>query len=298
MMMAAPVMADIVITIDNSVYPALVRYENTGGATQRPRAFALDIMTDGAFDINAVTDLSINYWVHPGGINIVAGEVEQDGNAWADPCDYPDDTEGGIGTIGVTIEMASLYKGEANAPDSNGTLCSFTVTGQCLVSITENTIRGGVVKEDTNSASGDDVLDLSGATDIQVPPGTPPCYEGPDSEWATVGSPNSWCYPSQCYGDVDNLEAGSPKAGYTKVNEDDLAIFMSYWKVFEATKGTGIPLAGYAADVDHAEAGSPKAGYTRVNEDDLAIFMSNWKIFEATKGTGIPVDCNTPGAPR
>ncbi len=166
MMMAAPVMADIVITIDNSVYPAEVKYEKTGGTT-RARAFALDIVTDDTADINNVTDLSADFWVHPGGINIVGGVVEQDGNAWADPCTY-EGTRGGFDTNGVTIEMASLYKGAVNAPPDSGVLCSFTVTSACLVSITENTIRGGVVLEDTNSATA--VLDLSGATNVPVGP--------------------------------------------------------------------------------------------------------------------------------
>ena len=262
MMMAAPAMADIVITIDNGVYPAEVKYENTGG-TQLARAFALDIKTDLTADINGMTDLSAKYWVHPGSIIILAGDVNDEGNAWADPS-Y-EGTEGGIDTNGVTIEMASLYVGSGNAPPTSGTLCSFTVTGQCLVSITENTIRSGVVLEDTNSATS--VLDLSGATNIQVGPVTE-CYAGPDlTEWRNMGSPPSWCFPRQCHGDADGLQEGFMIKYY--VGFDDLSIFVDAWQEMSPT------LAQLAADFDHAEEGFMIK--FRVAFNDLGILVANWQ---------------------
>ena len=306
-MMASPVMADIIITIDNSVYPAEVKYNRTDMDVARVRAFALDIKTDGATgvkDINDVNDVSTNYWVHPGGINIVGGEVEQDGNAWADPCAY-DGTLGGIDTNGVTIEMASLFIGEGNAPPNQGVLCTLAVTSPCLVSITENTIRGGVVLEDTNLASDDGVLDLTGATNIAVGPITE-CYAGqPDySEWEAAGKPDCWCYPRQCYGDADGNKEGSGIAGYAYVSPKDLSVLVGGWMIKDPTKGLGIlgvtvtvdsvevPVA--CADFDRAREGSGIAGYARVSPNDLAILVTSWMIKEPTKGLGIPSDCS-PG---
>jgi hypothetical protein len=300
-MMASPAMAHIVITIDNSVYPALVKYDRTDEDVARVRAFALDIKTDDTADINDVNDVSTKYWVHPGGINIVGGEVEQYGNAVADPCVY-DGTEGGIDTNGVTIEMASLFIGESNAPPNQGVLCTLTVTSPCLVSITENTIRGGVVLEDTNSASGDSVLDLSGATNILVGPIVvdPPCYEGqPDEDqWTMAGEPNCWCYPRQCYGDADGADQGSGIAGYAYVSTDDLDILIAAWMIKDPTKGGGLiglpPVHGHelaCADFDHLRQGSGIAGYARVSTDDLDILIAQWMIKEPTKGLGIPSDC-------
>ncbi len=293
MMMVAPAMADIVITIDNSVYPALVKYERTGG-TDMPRAFALNIKTDTTEDINDVNDLSTHFWVHPGGINIVGGEVTQEGNAWADPS-Y-EGTEGGLDTPGVTIEMASLYVGAGNQPPDEGTLCSFTVTGPCLVSITQNTIRGGVVKEDACSATAD--LDLTtGATDIQVPL-DPECYAGqpqPDyDEWEAAGSPECWCYPTQCYGDADGKTEGNPMGGYYHVGPGDIAIMVSAWMVREDPHGPGISAAEACGDYSRTTEGNPMGGYYRVGPGDIAIMVTTWMVREDPHGPGILSDC-APG---
>jgi hypothetical protein len=77
---------------------------------------------------------------------------------WADPCyspvgyvdDLPGDTQGGLGTSGITVEMGSLYV-DGNAPPSSGPLCTITVDQACCVTVSVNAGRAGVVLEDAST---------------------------------------------------------------------------------------------------------------------------------------------------
>lgn len=114
----------------------------------RVRAFALDISVSNGI-ITSVGNFSPHYWIYPGTIEIVLdpwGEVVDLGIPIA-PSSEPG-TLGGLGTSGMTIEMGSLYAGEANAPSPTGVLLTFTISAACNITIEENVIRGGVVFED------------------------------------------------------------------------------------------------------------------------------------------------------
>ena len=111
------------------------------------RAFALDITVSSGV-IRSVDNLNTYYWIYPGSIMILPGEcggVVESGTPVCDPR-FPG-TLGGLGTSGITIEMGSLYVGEANAPPSTGVLFTFLVSAPCGVHVAENTARGGIVLE-------------------------------------------------------------------------------------------------------------------------------------------------------
>ncbi len=119
------------------------------------RAFALDVNTGDA-NIVDVNDWNEDYWVYPGSIYIVDGEVnavgtpDANGNIFGLPGTLP-----GLGSYGVTTEQGSLYSPEdpchPEAPDPCGILFSFTVNAACTVRISENEARGGIVNEDAGS---------------------------------------------------------------------------------------------------------------------------------------------------
>lgn len=115
----------------------------------RVRAFAFDIRVSSG-RITSVGNLSPYYWVHPGSIEIDEwGEVVDLGTP-----DHPFSlycTLGGLGTSGMTIEMASLYFGEPNAPPPTGVLFTFTISTACNITIEGNVCMAGttgVVFED------------------------------------------------------------------------------------------------------------------------------------------------------
>ncbi len=286
---AAPAMAGVSITIDNSVYPFEVRYSRTQDVP-RVKAFALDIRTDnGTSIITDVNSFSPHYPVAPG--SIISSDGIREGSPVADSS-YAN-TLGGIDTNGVTIEMASLYKGQVNAPPDAGLLCRFTVDSDCTVSITENIRRGGVVLEDANRASTLAALDLGGATAVPLDAPSSECYEGqPDyAQWEMAGKPICWCYPRQCYGDADGLKQGNPLGGYYYVGPDDLAIIVPAWMVREPPKGPGISAAQACGDYSRTTEGNPLGGYYRVGPGDIAIMVSTWMVKEPPNGDGIPADC-------
>jgi hypothetical protein len=109
--------------------------------------------------ITNVTDVNTAYDIHPGSIVIDLGDILDPGDGTISDygsavCDnsYPG-TEGGIGTDGVTIEMATLT---ASGPQS-GLICKVQVDGACNLTVSENTIRGGIVMEDPAELSGDNL---------------------------------------------------------------------------------------------------------------------------------------------
>lgn len=111
--------------------------------------FTLDVTVDnGANIVDVNCNVSYDYWVHPGSIYIVNGQVVDFGSCVADPCEYPEGTLPGIGSSGITVEMGALYEGDSNAPPSSGMLFKVTVDKECCITITENERRGGVVSED------------------------------------------------------------------------------------------------------------------------------------------------------
>jgi hypothetical protein len=155
LMLAAPAMAtdcNIMAVPEGTTGVVQIWYDATGAL---PRAFALDITVDSGQTIDAISDLSADYWVYPGSIDINdAGEVNDVGTPVADPCDLPSDTEPGLPfpTTGITIEMGSLYVGGPNAPDPCDMLCKVEVSGDCNLTVTANVGRGKVVQEGATQA--------------------------------------------------------------------------------------------------------------------------------------------------
>ena len=129
-----------------------------------PRAFALDITVDSGtitgisnFFTGECTSSSKGYGVFPANFNrYIDPEAPNWGDAnytpIADVDDLEGDTQGGLDTNGITIEMGSLYV-PPNSPPTSGTLCNITVSGDCNVSLAVNVGRGKVVFEDGNEAS-------------------------------------------------------------------------------------------------------------------------------------------------
>jgi len=155
----AEALADVDITCVADVNEVTVSYD----ASTEPnlvRIFTLDVTVDNDAKIVKMPLSSFNshYGVYPGSIVIdpETGEVDDQGSPIADRSQYSPDSAAYNGTLpglnsgGVTIEMGSLYVGEANAPPSADVLFQFYVDKDCSVSIGENAVRKGVVLEDAS----------------------------------------------------------------------------------------------------------------------------------------------------
>ena len=171
LLLVTSAMAEVKIECTADGNEVTVTYDQNT-ADPLPRGFGLDITVDGGATIDVITYSDPNFWVYPGSIVITGGIVTTQGIPVGDPCDAPTDTEDGLGTAGITVEMGSLYDpADGNIPDDtpgfSGTLLKFTVTldgNDANVVITENAARGGVVLEnvagvDPNFMGGCVVLD-------------------------------------------------------------------------------------------------------------------------------------------
>ena len=179
------------------------------GEPNKVSAFALDITVDNGAKIKSISNLSSDYWVYPGSIQIINGEVNDIGSPICDP--NSPGALGGLDTNGITIEMGALHDppGDAYLP-SSGTLLKFRVDKDCTVSIQENTVRGGVVL--TNPSLPVDP-NINCSFCFACFPCTYPTY----NDWVKLGMPMCWCdrvsggSGYQCDGDADNLVQGLPK---------------------------------------------------------------------------------------
>ncbi len=173
LMLAAPAMAiqdvDFVAVHDGAGVVAIY-YDSNTPPGPLPRAFALDVTVDNG-TILSLSDLSLKYWVYPGSIDINdAGEVNDVGTPVADYNDLPSDTEFGLGTSGITLEMGSLYVGGPNAPDPCALLIKVMVSTDCNLTLAGNVGRGKTVME--GAAQGVTNLPIS----ILVSPVEPPTF--------------------------------------------------------------------------------------------------------------------------
>ncbi len=191
------------------------------------RAFAFDITVqdpcgDPAADAHIVgvneAELNVDYWVYPGSIDInEAGEVNDVGTPVADPCQLPSDTQLGLGTAGITIEMGSLYVGEG-APPTSGVLLKVIVDDNCLLKMSDNVSRGAVVMEGVGAKVSTNYTGASSAM-----------YNGTDIvQWRLVGKPKCWArfYKGdgrQCHGNADGIGQGLGKNRWVSTN--DTAIY-------------------------------------------------------------------------
>lgn len=163
LLLVAPAWGAIVIKLEQVGDTNEVRViYDMNGEPNRIRAFGLDVITSTGviYDANWLKYNS-KYQIFPGQIDINASGIVVDyGSPICDPCDLPAGTTlPGLDTNGVTIEMSSLYVGEANAPPSSGTLLSLFINSEQPpnISIVGNAARTGigspspgVVMEDPN----------------------------------------------------------------------------------------------------------------------------------------------------
>jgi len=261
----------------------LIRYDATG-EPNHVRAFALDAQltdfnssTPVFEDINDAA-LSADYWVYPGTIDInEAGLIEDIGTPIGDPCDHPD-TLPGLDSNGVTLEMGSLYEGEANAPDPCGMLIELVVDDDCNIIISENVCRGGVVSEGAGSKA-DPCLPSEKSVRIA------PKDAATAAQWRSVGKPKCWLRfnnARQCYGDADGASQGLKKYW---VSDNDQQVVNAAWQKSYAdmldvngnmrtiTVG-GKVVPWICADIDHLPQGLKKY---RVSDNDQIIVNTYWQ---------------------
>ena len=299
LLFAAPAWATVHITCSCDGDVVTVSY-TVDSEPNKVRAFALDI-TVGSGTITAVDD-SVSSWytIYPGSIVIEDGVVTDDGNAVADPCDHPD-TQGGVGTGGITVEMGALYSPPTDpcGPPLSGDLLTFTVSETpTTVTITENDARGGVVMTDPTvdpdvNAPG---CECGGAVDCLIGGNAGPLEY---SDWANPmwGKPACWCYCRQCRGDTDGT-----KTGPFYVAIPDLTLFAAAYGKMDPQLVL-IP-NGICADLDHK-----KTGPFRVAIPDLTIFSAYYGKMVAPKCDAAPIitgpynfwcnptTCAPPGVP-
>ena len=294
LLFAAPTWATVVVDITvaqvGDTNEVIISWATSGLDPNLVRAFGLNIQLNNDANILEVTGLSADYSIYPGTIQIDAfGEVTNEGTIAAEYADLPSDTLAGPpdGT-GVTLECASLYApvgpGSPNAPVLSGDLCSIKVSKSTCLTITANVSRAGttgVVMENP-----DDVATVNYPVELCIEVGPPPCFSGEHidhDEWVDVGSPDSWCYKYQCYGDADGKRNGSPFTGYSRVRVEDLNVLISGWEVPGYVDPVTHPWI--AADFDRKLNGSPFTGYSRIRVEDLNILVTNWET-----DAGIPME--------
>ncbi len=279
--LAAPAWATVAITVtDLGDGKAAIDYSGT----ELARAFALDITVD-AGTIEAVSDFKVGddnngYGIFPANfsryitVDPVSGNVTDWAIAGYSPVADPNDPGalGGLGTNGITLEMASLY--DTKAPPLAGRLCVVKVSEACKVSVITNATRGNVVLENASQAT----VDLAGATNVQIGSTTGGGYTGPHpEEWQAVGKPDCWIAslnPRQCRGDADGASQGKQQFW---VSTNDLDILIAAWnKTFDQISGQkvgNVPLV--CADFDQLSQGKSKF---RVSTNDLDILIANWQL--------------------
>ena len=164
LMFAVPASAAVTITATRGTGDQVeVSFTNTEQAINPVRAFALDITIDDS-DANIVlvdpnmtgesTAVNPGYGVFPASFSRV---IDPETPNWDDPTytpvallqDLPSDTQPGIDSNGITVEMGALYVGGPNKP-IEGLLFTFDfdIVADCNVELALNVSRGGLVMED------------------------------------------------------------------------------------------------------------------------------------------------------
>jgi hypothetical protein len=274
LLLAAPAWARVDVTMEKTDTNEVTVSYNVTGEPNKVRAFALDITLDNDVNITDVNDsVSDYYTIFPGSVVISGGEITNEGTAVADPCDYPADSQPGLGSSGITIEMGALYSpptdDSPNSPPNQGVLLKFYFeTGvDCNACITQNEARGGVVLTDPD----EDIADFNSPCIVL---GEPECLIGGNagplekSDWDAWDKPDCWCYQRQCRGDINGQ-----KLGPYWVQMADLATFKAAYLKIDTILAT-IP-NGICADLNHK-----KLGPYRVQMADLTIFKTYYLKLE------------------
>jgi hypothetical protein len=272
LLLVAPAMAVVTVTCaDEGGGVAVVSYDASVGETELIRAFGLDI-TASAGTIVSVTDVNPNYYIYPGTIVIVDGNV----TAWGTPVAPANDPGAGtgLGTGAITIELGSLYAaGDGNLTPANaGTLCKVSVSETCNLTIYNNINLGGVVMEDTATPT---VADSNCVVTVAD------CYGPGDpnhGDWLALGKPECWCYPRQCHGDATGYPFG--KFNYYASTPDLTVLKDAFNKDAAGIIGQTSTVDGHVtewacADFDRQSFG--KFNY-RVSTPDLTILKDHFNI--------------------
>jgi len=213
----APAPAGIVVEATHTGGGNVIITYDVNGASELIRGFALNIEVDNGAVITSASNFNNKYNVYPGSIEITGSVVTNEGSPVCDPAVYPGtDTLGGIGTGGITIELAAVYDPAVggSAPAASGTLCELTVNKSCTLTMTQNSPRKGIVMEDTSRAL--DAL-LKGCSISLYP---------------------EWECPGQASGDADCSGL---------VDTDDLDTLKSSWMKHEGNLGYN-PAADFNRD--------------------------------------------------
>ena len=250
LLLAAPAWARVDITMEQTGPNEVTVSYNVTGEPNKVRAFALDITLDNDANITDVnTSANVDYTIFPGSIGISGGEITEDGQAVADPCDYPPDTQPGLDSSGVTIEMGALYSppvdSSPNAPPDSNVLLKFYFDADCNACITENEARGGVVLTDPD----EDPDVNSPCIALAIVGGECLVDEGGAEfdAWEEWGKPDCWCYKYQCRGDVNN----EIEYGLFRVLYNDVALLAS--AVAQDDAALALIPNGICADIDHGK---------------------------------------------
>lgn len=182
LLFVAPVNAVVITCVSEGNNVARIDYDTTNEKSL-PIAFALDITVDGGATIKDVYDFKVgdSDAKDPGfGIFPRSIKFDENGNVidWGSPdvnAAGATGVKGGLGTSGVTIEMASKYDGNTtNAPLKKDYLCRILVdpNGAQTVNVkaAANIAGGGVVLEDATTAT----FSAVGCTLNILTPGTDP----------------------------------------------------------------------------------------------------------------------------
>jgi hypothetical protein len=326
LLVAAPAMAGV--TIKARHLPRLyagppleqtccgVEVNFTSDSAGQVRAFALDINVDSNFIIRAIRDFNSGvstqntpcvrgYGIFPGSFRDVLDGADP---CFTDPNYNPvapaadcDANHQGLGTSGVTVELGSLYYGDANKPTQNGMLFRLEVIPRNFgaakgnLHLAVNTARGGVV-----DANGNGITDVNLVGCEVNYPDCFPCWTPYGAavgtqytEWKTVGQPSCWCaqgtagnavfnWKTQCKGDADGkYESGSKYRVFTS----DYTKLVACWG--KKTTQMKFDPNCICADFDHKyESGSKY----RVFTSDYTIMVANW----GKKETQIKPWCPVP----
>jgi hypothetical protein len=159
-LLVSSVPAEVRVWVQGSNSVAWVKYDCTAG--ERVRAFALDVSVDRGriigvshFFTGQSTAAAQGYGIFPASFrdHIAAGlgtNINWDVSGYtpvAVQADNPAGTLTGLNSSGVTLEFGGLWDPNVPAavPGSAGTLCSLSISAGAMVSVSANTIRGGVV---------------------------------------------------------------------------------------------------------------------------------------------------------
>lgn len=161
--------AEVRVWVENRAGEACVRYRCTAGEVVR--AFALDVVVDrgsihgiSEFFTGPCTAEARGYGIFPASFRQFATVQSGDVVTWdndnytplANRADAPAQTQPGLGSAGVTIELAALWNltDPVSQPEPEGKLCVLRLSEPARVSIGANVARGGVVSTNPGEVLG------------------------------------------------------------------------------------------------------------------------------------------------